>query len=336
VTLVADAYVTRLVTDAVGVTAVVRGVEWRSTLTGETHAEDARVVVLAAGAIETPRLWLTSELPDPNGWVGRGLTDHHFDVVVGIMPFDVGATKGPASGARADFPARGSLEQAAVPPASSALAFTLSDSGMAGLYGNGNPVGPAGADAVGRVVGPNLKALQADVDRLLGIIVVTDDDVEAQNRVTLSAAFPPDEHGRVPRVEARQRARSARTAANREFLVEQAVRIIRAAGAHTVYRLNWPAVLVHLHSSMRMGSHASDSVLESSGEARAVQRLYVADNSALSNSVGGVNPTLTTQALATRTSERIFRTYFGGDPWVGDESPVSSIDPRVTRAVLGS
>ena len=62
-------------------------------------------------------------------------------------------------------------------------------------------------------------------------------------------------------------------------------------------------------------------------------RLFVADNSALANGVGGVNPTLTTQALATRTAEKIFEKYFGGEGWVGRESPVSSIDPQVTKAV---
>jgi hypothetical protein len=59
--------------------------------------------------------------------------------------------------------------------------------------------------------------------------------------------------------------------------------------------------------------------------------LFVADNSALANSLGGPNPTLTTQALATRTAEKIFRRYFDGDPWVRAETPVPSTDPRVTR-----
>ena len=41
------------------------------------------------------------------------------------------------------------------------------------------------------------------------------------------------------------------------------------------------------------------------------------------------------QALATRTAEKIFQLYFGGDPWVGKEAPISSIDDMVTSAVLG-
>ena len=65
-----------------------------------------------------------------------------------------------------------------------------------------------------------------------------------------------------------------------------------------------------------------------------MKRLFIADNSALANSIGGPNPTLTTQALATRTAEKIFQLYFGGDPWVEEEVPVSSIDPAVTQAVM--
>jgi choline dehydrogenase-like flavoprotein len=92
--------------------------------------------------------------------------------------------------------------------------------------------------------------------------------------------------------------------------------------------------MLHVQSSMRMGSDPATSVLDANAEARFVQRLFVADNSALANALGGPNPTLTTQALATRTAEKIFTRYFGGDPWVRSESPVSSIDDRVTDAVF--
>jgi hypothetical protein len=54
----------------------------------------------------------------------------------------------------------------------------------------------------------------------------------------------------------------------------------------------------------------------------------------LANGIGGPNPTLTTQAVATRTAEKIFALEFGGQPWVGREGPVPSIDPVVTQAVV--
>jgi choline dehydrogenase-like flavoprotein len=330
-TLLADAFAIRVDTDERG---AARGVTWRVGASGELASEEAHVVVLATGAIETPRLWLNSGLPNPNDWVGRGLTDHAMDLVVGELPFDAGASRGPSSAARADFPGRGSFEQTGSTPALAARALTLSDAGIAGLYDNGRRDAAHGADSVGRLVGPELKAMLSDVDRLLGMIVLTDDDVEADNRVTLSATAPPDEHGPIARVEIGGRTRSARTLANREFLVGQAVQLAHAAGATKDYRLNWPPVLMHLHSTMRMGASEADSVLDEGGESRGVPRLFVADNSALANALGGPNPTLTTQALATRTAEAIFRRYFGGDPWVGHEAPVASTDMVVTEAVM--
>jgi choline dehydrogenase-like flavoprotein len=137
----------------------------------------------------------------------------------------------------------------------------------------------------------------------------------------------PDAHGPIARVELR--GRTARTLANREFLAARAAEILRAAGAREVVRMNWAPVLLHVHSTMRRGA-----VVDADGESLAVDRVFVADNSALPNALGGPNPTLTMQALATRTAERIFVRYFGGDPWVGRESPVSSVDDTVTAAVV--
>ena len=335
VSLITDAFVTQIHTEVRDGATTARGVTWRVGSTGETATEDAKIVVMAAGCTENPRLWLNSDLPNPNGWVGRGYTDHFFDWVIGEMPFDTGSSKGVGSSARCDFPGRGGLENVGLPPALQAFSATFSDAGMSGFYDNGFS-SKAGADTVGRLVGNGLKSLVSDVNRLLNVLVITDDDVEPQNRVTLSTIFPPDEHGAVAKVEFFQRTRSARTLANREFLAQQAAALLRAAGATKVHRVGWPPLILHVQSTMRMGISDADSVLEPSGETRWVKRLFIADNSALANGIGGPNPTLTTQAVATRTAEKIFRRYFGGDPWVKKRSPISSIDDRVTKAVIAA
>jgi choline dehydrogenase-like flavoprotein len=317
VTLLPDAYATRILTE----NGAASGVEWRVGASGATQTERASVVVLAAGAIESPRLWLNSELPDPYDRVGRGLTDHFLDLVIGVLPRDIESSKGPGSAARVDFPGRGALENTVATPAAAGFSAALSDTGIA-------------QNGTGRALGRNLKTMLADIDRLLGVFILTDDDVEDQNRVSLSA-FPPDEHGPIARVEVHHRARSPRTVANREYLVGKALELAHAAGAVATLRTNWPPVLAHIHSTLRLGSSAADSVLDEHAEARMVSRLFVADNSALPNALGGANPTLTTQALATRTAERIVQRYFDGDPWIADASPVSSIAPAVTTAVQG-
>lgn len=334
VTLVTDAYATQIHTESRNGSEVATGVTWRDNVTGERLREDAQVVVLAAGCTETPRLWLTSGLPNPNDWVGRGYTDHFFDWVIGKFDDDVGNTRGAASSARCDFPGRGGLENVGLTPALQAFSMTFSESGIRGHYGNGRGMTGPWDGPAGRLVGPELKdALANSADRLMNILVITDDDVEAQNRVTLSA-LPGDANGPAPKVSFPRRQRTPRTQANREFLVEQAVALLRGAGATSVYRMDWAPLILHVQSTVRMGDSEQSSVLDANAEGRWVKRLFVADNSALANSLGGPNPTLTTQALATRTSEEIFRQYFGGDPWVGDEDPVVSTDDRVTARIV--
>jgi choline dehydrogenase-like flavoprotein len=328
--LIADAYVTRVHTETRHGVLTASGVTWRDNVTGDEHREDARVVVMAGGCTENPRLWFNSGLPNQNGWVGRGYTDHFFDWMIGSFDDYTGNPKGVGSSARLDYPPYGGLENVGLPPALNAFAGTLSDSGIRGQYKNGRgKTGPWDGPA-GRVMGPELKELMAGgIDKLLTVLVITDDDVEAQNRVTLSA-LPADENGPIPKVTFKQRKRTARTLKNREFMARKAAELLRGAGAKKVYRIDWAPLILHVQSSMRMGESEHNSVLDARGETRAVKRLFIADNSALSNGLGGPNPTLTSQALATRTAEHIFQTYFDGDPWVLKESPVVSTDPRIS------
>lgn len=328
--LLANSFVQSIRHQQEGAHTVARGVTWRDNATGEIFSEDARVVVLAGGATESPRLWFNSGLPNPNDWVGRGHTDHFFDWVVGSFDEYTGNSKGANSSARMDFPGRGGIENVGLGPAIQAFSLSLSDSGARGYYDNGRGfTGPWDGPA-GRLVGNELKDLMmGGIDNLLNFLVITDDHVEAGNRVTPSL-FPADENGAPAKIDVSLRRRKPRTLENREFMVRRAAEIMRAAGAKKVYRMDWAPLLLHVHSSMRMGESDRNSVLDANAEARWVKRLFIADNSALANSLGGPNPTLTTQAIATRTAEKIFQMYFDGDPWVAGEAPVVSTDPRIS------
>ncbi len=290
VELIAGAAVTRILHETRGSATVATGVEWRDTTTGEVHVETARTVVLSAGCVESPRLWLNSDLPDPNGWVGRGATDHAFDWIFGVFDEYTGSSKGTGSSARVDFPGLGGLEHVGIPPALQALALAFSDSGVRGAYDKGRGLTGTWDGPTGRFVGTELKRVLADIDRLINFITLTDDDVERDNRVLLSS-LPGDEQGPVPRVSMKkQRDRSARTQANRDALARHAVEILRAAGAREVHRIDWPPLILHVQSTMRMGLSEDTSVTSPTGEARFVERLFVADNSALANGLGGPEP----------------------------------------------
>src|SRR5262249_23573075 len=160
-----------------------------------TYREDARVVVLAGGAIESPRLWLNSALPDPNGWVGRGYTDHYADWVFGVFDEDTGSSRGAQSAARCDFPGYAGLASGGCGPAAQGLALASSDSGIRGAYPNGRGLTGPWDGPTGRIIGPELKdVLLNGIDRLLNVMCLTDDDVLPDNRVTLSA-LRPDAYG---------------------------------------------------------------------------------------------------------------------------------------------
>jgi choline dehydrogenase-like flavoprotein len=68
--------------------------------------------------------------------------------------------------------------------------------------------------------------------------------------------------------------------------------------------------MTHIMGTMRMGHDPATSVIDAACEAHEVERLFVADTSVLPG-VGGANPTLTAQALSSRTADAIARRYFG-------------------------
>jgi len=80
---------------------------------------------------------------------------------------------------------------------------------------------------------------------------------------------------------------------------------LEEAGAEHVHRTDAAHILLYMQSSMAVGK-----VLDAGGKAENVDRLFVADHSALANGVGGPNPTNTGQSLALRTAERIADRYF--------------------------
>lgn len=285
------------------------GVRYRDTWTGETGELRAKVVVMAAGSIETPRLWLNSGLPE-NAWVGKGLTNHWIDSVSGIFDekdlinilgvSDVKPFVGQNSGARFDYPGLGFIMGIGVSPGLYASSlYATSDKGYSFLNKSDTQ---APWDIEGLVVGEQLKEFMRDYPRTLCILIFTDDEVSQSNGISVDPNLA-DENGLIPIINYQP---SKNDEEKRIKLAVIAADILRKAGAKTIVRSNWPPnVFIHIQSTMRMGY-----VTDINCEANQVKRLYIADNSVLFNSLGGPNPTLTTQALATRTSEKIIDKYF--------------------------
>ena len=308
-TLETDAFATRILTGRQGGQAVASGVQWRNTRTGAVNVASAQVVVLSAGCIESPRLWLNSNLPNMGDAVGRYLTLHWFDLITGEFNHPIHPHVGQNSQARVDVPGLGGLETVGLGPGKFAFGTsTFSDKMASDNNSQGEPW-----NTRGHMLGPQFDQMLDAYDRSLPILVLTDDEIHRDNRVTLDLSWPPDDHGPVPNITYRPTPTSD---ARRDELSRLAANILRAAGATRVHRASWPPLYLHMQSSMRMGRDPQSSVVDANSEAWEVKRLFIADASSLPDGLGGPNPTLTLQMFATRTAEHIATAIFGRDPFV--------------------
>lgn len=140
-------------------------------------------------------------------------------------------------------------------------------------------------------------------DRLRTVMLLDRLDISLQrNGITVDPSMT-DEHGPIPKINYSPGQKARR---NRDILIKIAAEILQKAGAKKLIWADWPpGMFIHLESAMRMGF-----VINTDCEAYQVKRLYIADNSGHYNGIGGANPTLTTQALATRMAEKLVNKYF--------------------------
>jgi choline dehydrogenase-like flavoprotein len=163
-------------------------------------------------------------------------------------------------------------------------------------------------DSQGRWWGEEAVRRMNEYHRSLSVVVCTDDEAVAANRVSLADDWGPDEHGPVPKVTYHA---TPTTVERQTWLARKAAEILRAAGARTIHRTNiQPALLTHIMGTMRIGADPSTSVADLTGEAHEIAGLYIGDTSALPKGPGGPNPTLTAQALAARTADHIAAKVF--------------------------
>jgi choline dehydrogenase-like flavoprotein len=126
--------------------------------------------------------------------------------------------------------------------------------------------------------------------RWVGLLNMSNDDnnatagLDADGREQFTCNFQPQE---------RQRIQNA---------FEFSRRVLEAAGAT---RVLWSGLATtHMQGSCRMGSDASNSVVDLHAESHDVKRLYVGDSSVIPRTLS-VNPSLTIMALASRLAEHL-------------------------------
>jgi gluconate 2-dehydrogenase alpha chain len=296
------------------------GVEWID-VDGVHHRESGDVVVLAANGIESSRVALLSELPDPHGVLGRFVMFHWFTDATGIYFTErLHAYKGRALTHDMDDFADPQFPGATAAARAAGLPYMRG--GTMEMGGSQFPLDEGstyqellGVVAPDKPFGSAFKQLMRDSllrDRLLGVTLVGEDLPYETNRVDLDPSVK-DWRGRpVARI---TYGPGTHEVAAQAFYMPLMIEILRAAGADKAFAIaelpseRFPVAsgsvpdTEHVMGGMRMGDDPTTSVTDSVGRLHALDNLYVSDGGLFPTS-GGHNPTLTIMALALRNARQ--------------------------------
>jgi choline dehydrogenase-like flavoprotein len=299
--LVTGARVRRLETNAAG---LVIGATWLDR-DGREHFEPAKVVVLAANAIGTPRLLLMSASPahadglaNSSGLVGKRLMIHPFANVAGLFDEDLESWQGQFGCSIESFEFYETDEK---------RGFVRGAKwGLAPTFGPINAALPSRAGS--QAWGPDHHLhVRSHLGRGANWGLFSEDLPDESNTVTLSSTMTDSSGLPAPKVTYTISENSRRLL---DFHIEKASESLLEAGAHTVEvdRLmrysGW-----HLLGTARMGDDATASVLDRWNRTHDVPNLYVVDGSCFVTS-SGVNPTSSISALALRAADHMIETRF--------------------------
>ncbi|WP_275451101.1 GMC family oxidoreductase [Arthrobacter sp. H5] len=257
------------------------------------HEVRARVVIVSAYSIETPRLLLMSAssqhpqgLANSSGQVCKGLMIHGSDIVFGRFPEPVSQFKAP-------------------PPSTITQDFYETDPSKDFVRGYSiETVGPLpgkfakiAASTLG-LWGESLREFMYDYSHYAGLGLVGETMAQDRNGVTLSDSETDAFGLPVPVV-------SFSYDDNDKKILDTGTgterRILEAAGAEATFRVPNTA---HLMGACRMGDDPSTSVVDRNCRSWDVPGLYVCDGSVFVTS-GASNPSLTIQAIAARTADQL-------------------------------
>ena len=286
---------------------------------GNEQHERADIVILAPSAIETARLALLSELPDPSGQLGRNIMFHFFTIAGSLFSEPPHAWRGPSSTFTLDDfvgPDR--------PPAAAAAGLPYLKGGICEVGGSIAPGPISEADfytSVPGTWGPPLKELmRTAVWRTLvsGLSMVGEDLPQLNNRIDLDPQIR-DVYG-YPVARLTHAAHQFEIVASAYYGPKLAAICGAAPGAigsafipvataaeetgGSGSALAGPSSTAHIMGTARMGDDPASSVLDAWNRFHGLDNVYSVDGSAFASS-GGFNPTVTIMALALRAARHI-------------------------------
>ncbi len=296
--LVAETFVSRIVTDGRRAT----GVELVGP-DGSVRTMAARHVVVAAGAIETPRLLLLSGLDHP--LLGRYLMTHFQTIVAGSMPFRTYAERGRAvTHVHDDMIVGDDASRAAAAEAG----LPWMRGGLVEHSGAGLPIMEAKHMPWGEHH-PRIMADSGIRKRLWAFIMQGEDLPYAGNRVDLDPTIRDARGYPVARVTYRPGRHELVTSDHygprlRAILKEMGSEWATVSSSPGTGNASSPSAIPesrHNMGTVRMGADPATSVVGPTGRLHQFENVIVADSSVFVTSAG-YGPTLTLAALAARAA----------------------------------
>ena len=271
---------------------------------GKIEKISTEVLILAAGAIQTPRILLNSAstgapdgLANDSGQVGKNLMETLLTTSTGLHPKQLGSHRGlPVNWVAWDYNAPDSIEGVI---GGARFAPAMAESDLVGPVAYATRV----VDGWGA---SHRKRMEDTFGKVLSIAGIGESLPNENTYVELGAE--KDRHG-LPKANihsflddmAHQRLR---------FMMKTCRQIIASSGCNgTIEEFSSADAFssTHVFGTCRMGNNPDTSVVDSSGRSHRWRNLLIADGSVFPSSGGGESPGLTIQALAMRSIDMLIR-----------------------------
>ncbi|MGH7858147.1 MAG: FAD-dependent oxidoreductase, partial [Candidatus Binatia bacterium] len=261
---------------------------------------DAPVVVLSAGALQSPMLWARSALPDPHRLAGRNLHLHPYTLVVGVFEDPVLCWQGiPQTWVMDEFL---NLEKQI-------------EGGYLAFAASAQPVATA---SLMPGLGPEHRRLMDRYAHLAAVAFFLNDRStgrvrpDRRGRAVIDYHLNDDDKRDV--MHALHTGAAILFAAGAKSVIlpyNDLVELRRREDAEVIEErgilANDPLFLsFHPQGTLRMGRELRDSIVNADGRAHAIQGLFVADSSTFPTSVA-VPPQISVMAFARRTAHHILK-----------------------------
>ncbi|MFY9586276.1 MAG: GMC family oxidoreductase [Actinomycetota bacterium] len=320
---------------------------------GKTRTERADVVVLAGSTIESNRLALLSQIPDPNAQIGKYLMFHWFTAGFAIFLRErMHAYRGRSTSHAVDDFADPDFPGARLFAAANGLPYIRG--GVLELGGTQDPMGEAEIyrGTILPIVSPNKpfgrifkQLMRASVlrDRFFGLEMIGEDLAQATNAVDLDPTVKDARGFASARI---TYAPHAHEIAAQTFYIPLITAMLKLAGADASAAVpetssdRFPVAAgdvpdgKHIMGGLRMGTDPKTSVTNAHGRLHALDNVLVADGSVFPTS-GAHNPTLTIMATALRNTRALVGTpkkpsVLGRKQTASEELPATGVGESMT------